>query len=179
MKKLVVVINGKGGAGKDTLCGFVAKHYPTENVSSITPVKEIAALCGWSGEKDAKSRKFLADLKRLLTWYNDLPTQYLMAQYEKFDQSSQKILFVQIRERDQIEQFRRKMSGRCVTLLVRRDCDAQPFGNAADDEVEDFRYDYIYENFKPLLEAEADFLCFFKKILRDAALEQPEDIHVV
>ena len=43
MKKLAIVINGAGGVGKDTLCDFAAKHYKTLNVSTITPIKEIAA----------------------------------------------------------------------------------------------------------------------------------------
>ena len=31
--KLTIVINGKGGVGKDTLCRFAAERYKTENVS--------------------------------------------------------------------------------------------------------------------------------------------------
>ena len=47
MKKAVIVINGAGGVGKDTLCDLAAKHFNVYNVSSITPIKEIASLCGW------------------------------------------------------------------------------------------------------------------------------------
>ena len=46
MKKLVMVINGRGGVGKDTLCDFAAAYFRVRNVSSITPVKELAAQCG-------------------------------------------------------------------------------------------------------------------------------------
>ena len=41
-----------------------------ENISSITPIKDLAKLCGWGGEKNEKSRKFLSDLKQLLIDYN-------------------------------------------------------------------------------------------------------------
>ena len=46
MKKLVMVINGAGGVGKDTLCEFAMKHFKVMNISSITPIKELAALAG-------------------------------------------------------------------------------------------------------------------------------------
>ena len=65
MKKIVIIINGNGGAGKDTLCDFAGEVYDTMNISAITPIKEIAKANGWNGEKDAKSRKFLADLKQI------------------------------------------------------------------------------------------------------------------
>ncbi|MBO5879339.1 MAG: hypothetical protein J6Q68_02150, partial [Clostridia bacterium] len=65
MKKLVMVINGAGGVGKDTLCDFASAHFSVMNISSITPIKEIAAMCGWNGEKSDKARKFLSDLKAL------------------------------------------------------------------------------------------------------------------
>ncbi len=61
-----------------------AKNYKTVNVSAITPIKEIASNYGWNGEKDAKSRKFLSDLKRAFADYNDLPTHYLYEEYKAF-----------------------------------------------------------------------------------------------
>ena len=79
MNKIVIIINGRGGVGKDTLCDFAAKHYKVENISSITPIKDLAKLCGWGGEKNEKSRKFLSDLKQLLIDYNEYPTQYLIS----------------------------------------------------------------------------------------------------
>ena len=47
--KLAIVINGGGGAGKDTLCDFAAKKFKTVNVSSIDPIKKIAGENGWKG----------------------------------------------------------------------------------------------------------------------------------
>ena len=43
MKKTAIIINGKGGVGKDTLCDFISKHYNTRKVSSITQVDGMAA----------------------------------------------------------------------------------------------------------------------------------------
>ena len=43
-KKLVIVINGKGGLGKDTLCESLRIDYRVTNISAITPIKEIENL---------------------------------------------------------------------------------------------------------------------------------------
>ena len=109
MKKITIIINGKGGAGKDTMCEMAAKHFRTMNVSSIDPIKKIASQNGWNGEKDDKSRKFLADLKKIFTDYNDLPTEYIFGKYKEFLVSDCEILFVHIREPEEIEKFRRKI----------------------------------------------------------------------
>ena len=75
--KAVVVVNGKGGVGKDTLCDFVSQKYKTLKVSSIDPIKEMALFVGWNGEKTLQARRFLSDLKKATILYNDFPTKYL------------------------------------------------------------------------------------------------------
>ena len=65
MKKLTFVINGAGGVGKDTLCDLAARHFKVYNISTIMPIKDIARMCGWMGEKSDKARRFLSDLKRV------------------------------------------------------------------------------------------------------------------
>ena len=94
MKKAVSVINGAGGVGKDRLCDLSAKHFKVYNVSSITPIKEIASLCGWDGSKDDKSRKFLADLKRVSIEYNDYPTLWAKERYKEFLESEEDVSLV-------------------------------------------------------------------------------------
>lgn len=165
MKKTVIVINGKGASGKDTLCNFAAKKYQCKNVSSITPIKEIAQQGGWNGQKDKKSRKFLADLKQIFIEYNDLPLKYLLEEYDAFLKGSQEIMFVHIREPQEIEKFKQQTAQHCITLLIKGRKDNQAFGNASDDGVEQYEYDYIYENIRPLQEAEEDFLRFLDSIL--------------
>ncbi len=166
MKKRVIIINGKGGAGKDTLCSLAAKHYRVENISAITPVKEIAKQCGWVGEKDAKGRKFLSDLKQAMIEYNDLPLKYLCSRYDNFLAGDGQILFVQIREKDEIEKFRKCVKVECITLLVERDIlDGGKWGNASDDGVKDYPYDFVFKNEGSLAEAEKNFLEFLKRLL--------------
>ena len=43
MNKAVIVINGAGGVGKDTLCDLASKHFKVYNISSVDPIKEVVA----------------------------------------------------------------------------------------------------------------------------------------
>ena len=164
MDKLVIIINGIGGAGKDTLCEYISTYFETINVSSITPIKEIARKHGWNGEKDETSRKFLADLKKAFTEYNDLPTKYLMDEYAKFINGQARIFFAHIREASEIEKFRKRVKTPCVTMLIRRS-ENKSWGNDSDDEVENFAYDYYFNNDKVLEETQKDFHVLISSIL--------------
>ena len=168
MKKLAFVINGKGGVGKDTLCDFAAKHYKTLNVSTITPIKEIAASYGWNGEKTPKARKFLADLKQVFTEWNELPNSYALGKYEEFLSGDYELFFVHIREGSEIKKFvegAEKLGARPKTLLISSKRCNRRYGNASDDDVENFEYDHIYKNDLPLDKAEADFLKYLNGIM--------------
>lgn len=171
MNKIVLVINGRGGVGKDTLCSFIAGKYPTMNISAIDPVKKAAALLGWNGSKDNTSRKFLSDLKLLSAAYNDYPTTYLIEQYSEFLKSEYEVLFLHIREKEEIAHFVEAVGGNAGTLLIRRNQGPQSYGNYSDDHVEDYDYDFIYNNDKPLEEARDDFITYFEGVI--AAKFQP------
>lgn len=170
--KLTIIINGAGGVGKDTLCAIAARRYRTRNVSSITPIKEIAARCGWAGEKTDKARKFLSDLKRLAVEYSDYPTRYLTEQYRAFLESDDEILFVHIREPEEIAKFVSATGGAAKTLLVRGgkrfSHKGGIYGNASDDSVENYPYQYIFYNDRPLgEETERHFLSYLSIILQN------------
>lgn len=170
MKKTVIIVNGNGGVGKDTLCDFAAEKYKVRNISSITPIKNIAVQNGWDGGKDAKSRKFLADLKQLFVDYNDLPCRYLESQYREFLETDEELLFVHIREGEEIDKFKKCVTEiPCVTLLVRRDSGEKSWGNVSDDNVENYHYDYSYDNNLPLEETGAAFQAFLQELLDEAA----------
>lgn len=167
MNKMVIIINGKGGVGKDTLCGFANSVFKTKNISAITPIKNIASQYGWKGEKDSKSRKFLADLKQTFIDYNDLPYNYLVREYEKFLCDNSQILFVHIRERNEINKFKQYIKIPCITLLVHRDNIIEKWGNKPDDNVEDYPYDFIYNNNLNLEDAKKDFIQLIQNIWND------------
>ncbi len=169
MNKVAIVINGQGAVGKDTLCALASKHFKIKNVSSITPIKEIATLCGWDGQKDDKSRKFLADLKELCVQYNNFPTLWAVSQYEEFLLSDEEIMFIHIREPKEIEKFVSATSGMAKTLLIRggKRMSRAVYGNTADDCVEEYSYDYYFVNEKSLEEAEVDFCNLLNSILKE------------
>ena len=166
MKKVLLIINGPGGVGKDTLCDLAAKHFKVYNTSTIIPIKEIAGYCGWNGSKDDKSRKFLSDLKRLCVEYNDYPTAWAYEKYKSFLQGEDDIMFVHIREPKEIKKFVDKTGGKAKTLLIRggKRMANRSYGNVSDDSVEGYDYDYYFVNDKTLDEAKRDFIEFLKKV---------------
>lgn len=171
MSKLVMVINGRGGVGKDAMCEALAEKFKVINRSSVDPIKEIAARYGWQGEKTPKARKFLADLKQVFVEYNDLPTEYLVAQYKAFMSSDAEIFCAHIREASEIDKFIARIPTKRITLLVRRPDPngAVPYGNAADDEVEHYAYDHIFDNVLPLEESGKAFCDLIQGILDEDA----------
>lgn len=166
--KLIVVINGKGGVGKDTLCAALAERYRVMNVSSIDPIKAIARNYGWNGEKDMRSRRFLAELKEAFINYCDLPKTYLCEKAEEFLAGDDEVMFVHIREPKEIAAFREAiLPAKCLTLLVRRSGlnPGEKYGNAADDDVENFSYDVVFNNDLPIEESGAAFKKLFSELL--------------
>lgn len=164
--KCVIIINGIGKSGKDTLVKFVSKHYNVMNESSIDPIKYIASYIGWNGNKSEKSRKFLSDMKKLSIEFNDYPTNYLFEKYKKFLNSNKEIMFVHIREPIEIDKFKKKISSHCITLLIMNKNSPEYLNNDSDDNVSNYNYDFIYNNDYPLAETENVFMKFFNSILK-------------
>lgn len=159
-------MNGNGGVGKDTLCDMAEKHFNTRNISSITPIKEIAKICGWDGTKDDKSRKLLSDLKQVLSSYNDYPTKYILSIYKEFLNSEDDILFVHIREGEEIDKFKSGVDTPIYTILVKRSTmDSVQWGNTSDDQVENYQYDFTFDNNRSLEEIEPIWIKFLSDII--------------
>ena len=146
MKKEIVVINGTGGSGKDTFVSFVKEVVKVKNFSSIDKVKEIAKMVGWGGNecKTDKDRKFLSDLKKLTTEYNDMSFRTIKEAIEEFRNSDEEIMFIHIREPEEIE--RAVLEFGCKTLLVKRKGYKNIETNYSDAHVDDYKYDYVIEN---------------------------------
>ena len=165
-KKIVLIINGKGGSGKDTVCGIVGERFKTRNISSVDPIKAMAKMAGWQGEKTDKARKFLSDLKGLTIGYNNYPTVWGKARFDEFMQSENEIMFFHIREAEEIRKFVEATGGVAKTLLIRGGSrmSKSHYGNVSDDEVENYSYDYYFVNDKSLEEAECSFCEFIQSI---------------
>ncbi len=172
MKKLIVVINGAGGVGKDTLCSFAARDYRVRNVSSITPILAVARAGGWDGVKTDRSRKLLSDLKALFTGYNDLCQAYVLDQCRAFLAGDEQVLFVHIREPEEITRFVDAAPAPVISLLVTSTKKAAHiYQNSSDDNVANYAYDCTYDNILPLEETDAAFRSFFSGLFARYAFE--------
>lgn len=150
----VIVINGYAGVGKSTFVSFCkcqsAKDQDVFELSTIDCIKRIAKDIGWNGEKTRRDRKFLSDLKDLLTDYNDYPHQLILNQINEIQELSYKpenlVIFVHCREPEEICRFQEELGA--TTLLIRRaDAEKVVQINHADAQVFDIIYDVeIYNN---------------------------------
>lgn len=144
----VVIINGFAGVGKSSFVQFCKeerqKNQDVFELSTIDSIKKIAKSIGWNGEKTRRDRKFLSDLKDLLSRYNDYPHQLILNQIFEIKELSYKpenlIIFVHCREPEEIMRFKLELGAK--TLLIRR-ADAEKVNqvNHADNGVFDFEYD--------------------------------------
>ena len=161
--KQVLIINGAGGVGKDFLCDCLRDKYGVQVVSSIDPVKAIALQCGWDGVKDLRSRKFLSDLKRVITDYSDYLTDYMVDAYHAFLDSTDDLLFFHIREPGEIAKLVARIP-EAHTLLVRTHrAVTLATGNASDDLIEQYSYDSIFYNDGDAEEASLAFHAFIEQ----------------
>lgn len=142
--KQIVVINGTGGCGKDTFVDLCKKYISVYNFSSIDKVKEIAKIIGWTGKKTEKDRKFLADLKKLTTDYNDMAFNSIKEAIDIFNNSSDELMFIHIREPEEIKRVVDLFKAK--SLLIKRIGQKLITSNNSDASVENYDYDYIIEN---------------------------------
>lgn len=151
--KQIIIINGMGGSGKDTFVNFCSEYAKVLNVSSVDKVKEAAKiLVGWNGEKDEISRKLLVDLKQLSINYNDYPTKYIINMAETFKNSEKEIMFIHIREIDEIKKIKELLHAK--TLLITNSRVKIITSNASDANVNDYKYDFNILNNGTLKELE-------------------------
>lgn len=168
--KHVFIINGSGGVGKDTVCAAAAQFWRVQNISSITPICDVARAAGWDGVKTPEARRFLSRLKEVCTEFNDLPFSYCMEQYSRFLGNDCEVLFVHIREPEEIARFRAAVGENCSAVLVKRPEMEQArglLGNRSDDGVANYGYDHVFLNDGPLADLPEKVRRFFGGILKD------------
>ena len=152
----IYIVNGAPGAGKTTFEENVKKIIGEEYcyiLSTITPIKQIATMVGWNGKKDLESRKFLSDLKDLLTKYNDYPFNYVCDQIKHIEEDwgeygvkpDSIAIFIDCREPEEIKKLCDKLDAK--SLLIRRaSAENSETSNHADEEVLNYNYDIVIEN---------------------------------
>jgi len=165
--KKVIIINGVGTSGKDTLIENIVSAFKIKNISSIDPIKQMALQYGWDGNKDQRGRFLLQELKRIWTNYNDLSGEYIQKESLNFQNDDNEILFVHIREIENIREFRsfiKSISLQVYTLLVIRQ-DSNTWENSSDRDIYNYNYDFIFNNDKPLKESIIDFNNFLTNLI--------------
>ena len=146
MNKYIFVTNGMARSGKDTFAVLMNEFVPTKKYSSIEYIKEIAKLCGWDGQKNEKSRKFLSDLKILTSQYNDLPFRMIQNQIDEFNKDEKcNVLLIDIREPEEIRKLCDKYKD-VKTILIKRNSVKTITSNMADAGVFNYNYDFVIEN---------------------------------
>ena len=156
----VVIVNGKPGVGKsefERLCaghcnlfnpmtGFsLGKRLWIDITSTVDFVKEIATECGWDGTKTLENRKFLSDLKDLLTKWNDVPYKMIINRAKSLPGPDDWIMFVDCREPAEIQKLKEGLNA--TTVLIRRPGDEDTeTANHADANVFNYEYDLTIEN---------------------------------
>lgn len=164
MKKIYIV-NGKPRAGKDTFAELLGKHCRVFKYSSVDKVKQIAAKCGWDGGKDDKDRKFLADLKRITTEFNDMSYDDVaekVAYFLKTDFFD--VMLIDIREPEEIE---RAIEGYGAEAIYINNVNVPMITtNESDANVNNFVYDYIIANDGTLDDFAETVKEFYNRIVR-------------
>lgn len=149
---MILVINGSAESGKDSVVKFFREFSNPKfqwafNISSIDPFCQVARMFGWDGVKTEKSRLFLHELKCAAIKFNDYPTFYIVDEIKGIlndNQNIESIIFVHIREKEEIEKLKHHYP-ELKTILVRKP-DSPEINNYADQNVESMEYDFTIEN---------------------------------
>ena len=154
----IFVINGAPRAGKDTFveqCQKLIGDIRCLNVSTVDFVKQVAMYAGWDGNKTPEARKFLSDLKDIMTEYDNIPFKKVKRAIEIYRLELEEytsdfyiinsVVFIHCREPQEIEKFKKELGAK--TLLIRHpDVEGGDQSNHADAEVFNYDYDYTIYN---------------------------------
>ena len=175
----VIIVNGYPMSGKDQFCNFCMNYMTSKGihggtVSTIDLIKNIATQLGWDGIKTPKDRKFLSDLKKLLTDWNDVPFTYIQNQIrdtylmytQKMNIPQDRILFfVHSREPKEIDRFK-EVYGAVTLVVKRKDTDDLEQSNDSDKNVLNYEYDYVINNDKGLDELQLEAMKFVDEMVK-------------
>lgn len=141
-----------------------------KEVSTVDFVKEIAEKCGWDGEKTPKNRKFLSDLKDLLTEWDNIPYKKILKEKRLYELPFEQVeiptddcfFFIHCREPEEIQKFVDGIGAKTI-LIQRESVDKLQQSNHADENILKYRYDIIITNNGDLKELKDRAHKFLKK----------------
>lgn len=151
----IFIVNGAPLSGKTTFCNMVIKIVGEDkgrNFSTVDKIKEIARDFGWDGEKTPKARKFLSDLKDVLTDWNDLPVRDIKSRLASFEENLSRtnngdgsVVFIMVREPDEIKRLCEELGAQSL-LIRKRGSELVEASNHADKNVLNLKYDLVVDN---------------------------------
>lgn len=185
-KKAIIVINGKGGIGKDTLINALARaDVMVYNASSIDPIKDMCEELNKTGIKDLAYRSLLSSIKKSVDEYYEAEngisytTEYLVKAMTLWRTQTDihapeySVMFVHIREPENIANFVKEATKKlCLwrdedtiltSLLVESKRSLEVYGNSSDDDVDKFDYDYKFTSNGTVEEDSKRFVEFIKE----------------
>lgn len=173
----IICVNGPPESGKSTfekMCQKILTPKYCQVRSTVDEIKRIATECGWNGEKTPEARKFLSDLKDLLTNFNDMPFRDIVEYATAFEtnlifsesEQNPHILFVDVREPPEIQRFKDELGAESL-LIWRPGHESGEILNHADKDVFDFTYDYEICNDGSLEQLESLAANFVSTLITD------------
>ena len=145
MKKILIT-NGSGGCGKDTLAEIMNKYVDIIKYSSIDFFKELGTLGRMRSQKDEAERILLYNLKKAFIEYNNLPTWLCKEKIDEFLQTDEDaILIIDVREPEEIQKLK-DLYPQIITVLVTNKNVPVITYNSSDANVFDYVYDYVIDN---------------------------------
>ena len=175
---IVVIINGSGGSGKDTVvnnCANFLKEYNivVHNYSTVTRIKKIMLkYLGWEATKTEKDRKCMSDLKKVCKQYNNMPFYDVTNRINETKYiHDKKVYFIHSREPEEIQEFidyfnKDKSIGKVLTLVVTRP-NYQILTNESDRRIKEFHYDYVIDNDQTIMSLNYKSKLFSKKLVKE------------
>jgi adenylate kinase family enzyme len=162
------IINGKGTAGKDYFVNTISSKYKVMNVSSVDLLYKIMNVIEWDGIKTDIWRQVMSDIKISLEKLDDVPYKYMIKKYREFLNNDDEFIFFHIRENYNIGKMKSTIINEniidCKTLLVDNKYIDRIYNNRADDNVYDYKYDYVFEN-KPGITTYDNIIDYFNNII--------------
>ena len=163
--KMIFIVNGKPRAGKDTFAQILNEYMDVYKYSSVTKVKEIAKQCGWTGAKEERDRKFLHELKMLTSAYSDMSYNDVLEEIDKFKKGEldADIFVVDVREPEEIDRLVK--ATKAFTIFIENNRVPSITSNAADANVENYRYDFVIQNNGTLEDFEGNIKLFMEVLM--------------
>lgn len=122
LHKQIFIINDSNDTGDKLFVDCIqsildqqSRLFPTViNYSIMDKVKEVAALVGCDFKDNEKNNRFIADLKKITTEYNNMSFNSLLPKVNYFKHSLAQILFLHIHDTEDLKSAKEKFKARTI-----------------------------------------------------------------